>query len=217
MKISKQVVVILSFSVLFIVAIAASAFAAEKADYVFKNGAIYTIDSRNPTAQAVAVTGSGTAIPTIEFEKTGEDIQVKPIITPDGYIRLEIKLKQMILNGRAGPGQLDPPIIDERDANTNVIVKNNNTVVLGGLREQNRTELTYGVPWVQDIPLIGWLFKNKNNDKKKTELVLMVTPQIIADKVTMTDKEKFWYDRIDNDWHLPDYFFEDDVTAGKAK
>jgi len=57
MKISKQVVVILSFSVLFIVAIAASAFAAEKADYVFKNGAIYTIDSRNPTAQAIAITG----------------------------------------------------------------------------------------------------------------------------------------------------------------
>ncbi len=57
MKLSKQVVVILSFSVLFIVAIAASAIAAEKADYVFKNGAIYTIDTKNPTAQAIAITG----------------------------------------------------------------------------------------------------------------------------------------------------------------
>ena len=57
MKISKQAVVILSFSVLAIVAIATSAFAAEKADYVFKNGAIYTIDSNNPTAQAIAITG----------------------------------------------------------------------------------------------------------------------------------------------------------------
>ena len=57
MKISKQAVVILSFSVLAIVAIATSAFAAEKADYIFKNGAIYTIDSNNPTAQAIAITG----------------------------------------------------------------------------------------------------------------------------------------------------------------
>ena len=57
MKISKQAAVILSFSVLAIVAIATSAFAAEKADYVFRNGAIYTIDSNNPTAQAIAITG----------------------------------------------------------------------------------------------------------------------------------------------------------------
>lgn len=57
MKISKQAAVILSFSVLVIVAIATSAFAAEKADYVFRNGAIYTIDSNNPTAQAIAITG----------------------------------------------------------------------------------------------------------------------------------------------------------------
>src|SRR5580698_8102434 len=57
MKVSQQVVIILSFSVLFVVAIAANAIAAEKADYVFKNGAIYTIDSKNPTAQAIAITG----------------------------------------------------------------------------------------------------------------------------------------------------------------
>ena len=57
MKISQQLVIILSFSLLVIVATAGSVFAAEKADYVFKNGAIYTIDSKNPTAQAIAVTG----------------------------------------------------------------------------------------------------------------------------------------------------------------
>ena len=57
MKISQQVIVIVSFSMLFILTIAGSAFAADKADYVFKNGAIYTIDSKNPTAQAIAVTG----------------------------------------------------------------------------------------------------------------------------------------------------------------
>jgi predicted amidohydrolase YtcJ len=70
MKISKQIVVILSFSLLVIVAIAASATAADKADYVFKNGAIYTIDSNNPTAQAIAITGKY-----ITYVGTNEGVQ----------------------------------------------------------------------------------------------------------------------------------------------
>jgi len=66
-----------------------------------------------------------------------------------------------------------------------------------------------GVPWLHRIPLLGWLFKNKNYDQQKLELVLMMTPRIIEDAVLITDREKDWYDKIDTDWHLPDWFFDD--------
>src|SRR5215467_9497163 len=57
MKTAKQLVFMISFFVIVVVALAATSLAADKADYVFKNGAIYTIDSTNPTAQAIAITG----------------------------------------------------------------------------------------------------------------------------------------------------------------
>lgn len=175
-----------------------------------------------PYVQASGASSSGTQIPTIEFEKAGVEIQAKPIITPDGFVRLEIQLKQMIFRERVGGGALDPPAIDEREANTNVIVQDQNTVVLGGLRQVRKLEGIDGVPWLHRIPLLGWLFKDKNYDQSKTELVLMMTPRIIRDKANLTDHETKLYNKIDANWHLPDYFFDDvkssdDTLDGAAK
>lgn len=167
------------------------------------------IVERIPYVQASGMSSGGTSVPTIAFEDAGVDIQVKPIITPNGYVRMEIILKQMIFRKRVGTGELDPPQIDIRSATTNVIVQDTNTVVLGGLRQQRRLEQSNGVPWLSQIPLFGWLFKDKQYDQSKMELVLMMTPRIVTDELALNDREKYFYDKIDNDWHLPDYFFDD--------
>ena len=166
------------------------------------------IIERIPYEEAVQGPSANSTTIEIEWERAGVEIEVKPIVTPNGFVRLSVDLAQMINRGRIAGG-LSVPQIDERRADTNVIVKSGNTVVLGGLRQLNRVEGTDGVPWLYEIPLLGWLFKNKNYDHKKTELVLMMTPTIIEDAVSLTDKEKYWYDKIDADWHLPDYFFDD--------
>jgi type II secretory pathway component GspD/PulD (secretin) len=124
-------------------------------------------------------------------------------------VRLQVALEQMIFRGRVGNGQLDPPAIDIRRADTNVIVQDGYTVVLGGLRQQRKLEGSSGVPWLSQIPVLGWLFKSKNYDQSKLELVLMMTPRIIADQLTINDREKYWYEKIDDNWHLPDWFFDD--------
>jgi type II secretory pathway component GspD/PulD (secretin) len=166
-----------------------------------------------PYAEAVSGPSQGTTTQEIEFEEAGVDITAKPIITPNGFVRLEIKLEQRIFRERVGTDPLDPPAIDVRDANTNVIVPDRNTVVLGGLRQIRQLEAIDGVPWFHRIPVIGWLFKNKSYDRSKIELLLMMTPTIIKEEIKMTEKEKYWYDKIDTDWHLPDYFFDDTKSA----
>ncbi|MBI3735778.1 secretin and TonB N-terminal domain-containing protein, partial [Candidatus Sumerlaeota bacterium] len=95
------------------------------------------------------------AVITIRFEEAGEKIAVKPVITPDGHIRLDISLTQDIFRGRVGPGDLDPPLIDERMAKSTVIVKDKNTVVLGGLRGLRTAEIIDAFPWLHRIPVIG--------------------------------------------------------------
>lgn len=167
------------------------------------------IIERIPYIEAVQGPTQGTTVAEVEFEEAGVNIMAKPIITPNGFVRMEIELEQRIFRERVGGGALDPPAIDVRDAETNVIVEDKSTVVLGGLRQKRKLEGTDGLPWFSQIPLIGWLFKDKIYDQRKTELVLMMTPTIIAKSTTLTDQEQYWYDKIDNDWHLPDYFFDE--------
>lgn len=167
------------------------------------------IIERIPYIEAVQGPSGNSVTAEVEFTDAGIRINVLPIVTPNDYVRLEVQLEQMIFRERVGGDALDPPAIDYRNANTNVIVADGNTVVLGGLRQQRKLEGEATVPWLGRIPMFGWLFKNKNYDQSKLELVLMMTPTIIQDTITINDREKFWYDKIDEDWHLPDWFFDD--------
>ncbi len=160
-----------------------------------------------PYVQGTLGTG-GASVLQINFKNVGEEITVKPIITPDKHVRLEVDLEQNIFRNRVGEGALDPPLIDKRKSKSTVIVKNKNTVILGGLRGMERRELIDGVPWLIRIPLIGWMFKDKANELQKTELVLMVTPEILAEAL-LSDSEKKLYDQIDVQWHLPGWFWDD--------
>lgn len=176
--------------------------------------ALIRIIERIPYIEAVQGT-QGVIVGEVEFEEAGVIIQVKPIITPNEYVRLDIELEQRILRRRVAAGSIDarteafnPPQIDVRNAQTTVIVKDGNTVVLGGLRELRKNEGVKGVPWMNRIPVIGWMFKDKNNAYEKKELLLMVTPDVVKEAL-LTDQEKELYDMIDADWHLPDYFLDD--------
>lgn len=170
------------------------------------------IIERIPYIEAVQGPSANTVTAEIEFEEAGIDILAKPIITPNGYVRMEVQLLQRIFRERVGSGALDPPRIDERTADTNVIVESENTVVLGGLRQVRSLEGITAVPWLHRIPLFGWLFKDKNYDQDRTELVLMMTPRIVDDGAALNENEQYWYDKIETEWHLPDYFMDDTDT-----
>lgn len=163
---------------------------------------------------AVAGPGGNTA-ETIKYEEIGETIGVKPIITPDKHVRMDINLKQRIFRFRVGIREgskgLEPPLIDLRDAKSTVIVMDGGTAVLGGLRKRESRDGVVGVPWLHRIPVIGWAFKNKNYDQTRTEMVLMITPSIVEEHV-LTDREKELYDRIDVKWHMPDYMNDETVN-----
>ncbi len=171
------------------------------------------IIERIPYIEAVQGPTVGTIVSEIEFDQAGVTIDVKPIITPSGYVRLDMDLNQRIFRERVGGGALDPPAIDLRQARSTVIVQDEHTVVLGGLRGQRKEDGVDGVPWLHRIPVFGWVFKDKRTAHNRAELVLMVTPTIVEEAL-LTDREKHLYDRIDTDWHKPDYFYDDTKAEG---
>jgi type IV pilus secretin PilQ/predicted competence protein len=145
-----------------------------------------------------------------KFEDIGIRLNVTPNITNNDYVRMELAPEQFINRGVVfSNDQLASGIrVDRRQALTNVIVRDEDTIALGGLRSLDRTDNENGVPWLARVPVIGWLFKNSLRNADKTELMLFVRPKIVKDP-TLKEQEQARYDEIDMSWVLPDYFFDD--------
>ena len=172
-----------------------------------------------PFAETTLAGAGGAPALEIKFETSGIIIDVTPLISSTGAIRLEMDLQQTVFRGRVpGTGALGPPQLDERNARTTVLVDDGETSVLGGLRSLNRNQSTSGVPWLFRIPVIGWLFKDKTYEFVKKELVLMVTPTAVDRPSLLTDRQAEMLGMIDAHWDLPDYFFDDvEMSTGEKE
>src|SRR2546426_11116624 len=107
-------------------------------------------------------------------------LNVTPHVIPHANtVRLEIKVTKnsigTTLNPQAGP------TVDKKEATTEILLRDGETTVLGGIFEENRTDSTQGVPWFNRIPFLGWLFKNEGMSVNQTELLVFVTPIIVKE------------------------------------
>jgi type IV pilus assembly protein PilQ len=73
------------------------------------------------------------------------------------------------------------PTVTRRSADTHLVVNNGETVVLGGIITKSESQSESGVPFLSDIPVIGWLFKKKSKQENETELMIFITPTVIKD------------------------------------
>jgi type IV pilus assembly protein PilQ len=110
---------------------------------------------------------------------TGITLKVTPSINSDGRIAMHLIPAVIQLSGV--PNGVAPPPTATRETNTNVIVRNGETIVIGGLIQDSQSETVYKVPLLGDIPVLGWLFKKKSMSRTRKELLIFVTPRILED------------------------------------
>ena len=139
-----------------------------------------------------AVIEQGTEIPyqesassgatTTQFKKAVLSLKVTPQITPDDRVILDLTVSKdsvgQILPSATG-GSV--PSIDTREISTQVLVNDGQTVVLGGILETERRDTVNKVPFLGDIPGLGWLFRSKGKTDNKDELLIFVTPKILRE------------------------------------
>jgi len=123
----------------------------------------------------------------IQYRDVGTKLTVRPTINQDGYVSLLI---QQEINQATSEVQFDAPVISTREAVTQVLVRNGQTIVIGGLRDQQKDRTQGGVPILSGIPILGGLFGRADRKTSRTELFLFLTPRILktdadADSVTM--------------------------------
>ena len=124
---------------------------------------------------------------TVQFKKAVLSLEVTPQITPDNNIIMDLRVHkdnvgQVISTGGLG-GTV--PSIDTRAVETQVLVEDGQTVVLGGIYETERTETINKVPFLGDIPAVGVLFRSKSVRNDKSELLIFVTPRILEEGSTI--------------------------------
>jgi len=141
---------------------------------------VVTTDNKEATIE------QGTQIPYSTVSASGTNVQfvdatlslkVTPHITPDGRVSMKVDVKNDS-QGDVAPGSTTPSI-NKKKATTDVLIKDGETTVIGGILQITRNESRSGVPWLSKIPVLGYLFRRDLNTVQNRELLIFITPRIL--------------------------------------
>ncbi|MGB3096620.1 MAG: hypothetical protein WBB46_07825, partial [Candidatus Deferrimicrobiaceae bacterium] len=140
---------------------------------------VVTIDNKE------AMIEQGTQIPYSTVSASGTNVQfvdatlslkVTPHITPEGSIIMKLEAKNDSQGATGASGQ---PAINKKKATTEVLVRDGETAVIGGILQVSRKEDQQAVPWLSKIPILGFFFKRDTTQSSNRELLIFVTPKIL--------------------------------------
>jgi MSHA type pilus biogenesis protein MshL len=168
---------------------------------------------------ATTVTPASGAVTTAEqvnFVDVGIQLYVTPCINKDGFVTMKIRPVVSSVSSRikttASPDGV--PIVKTSEAETSVSVKDGVTLVMGGLIEDRIVKTEDRIPLLGDIPVLGLPFRKTQNEKKKTELVIFLTPTVIsgeyAEKIPQMERESYseYYDNVRKDIQAKDLYYQ---------
>lgn len=156
--------------------------------------AYITVGQNVPLLTTSTVITGGATQQSVERKDVGITLKITPQISEGEYVKLDID--QDISAVTPNKGQATDIVLSTRKAKTSVVVKDKDTVVIGGLLQDQETDAVNKIPLLGDIPLLGWLFKTTHKERTKTNLIIVLTPRIIRGaqelaEVSASQKEKF--------------------------
>jgi general secretion pathway protein D len=140
--------------------------------------AVLQVGDQVPVTSLQSATALGNTFTSVSYKDTGVILSITPHISESGRVMLQ--LVQEVSNVAPGTGNgSTTPTIQQRKVSTQVVVNNGDSLMLGGLMQNSRTNTANQLPVVGDIPVFGNAFKNKNDTVAKTELLIMITPHVV--------------------------------------
>jgi type IV pilus assembly protein PilQ len=136
----------------------------------------------------MAFTESGSKVPyvsyddgdkTVEFEDAVLRLEITPHVIDTTYLKMKILVKKDEVDFSDATKVDGNPTIVKKQTSTNLIVRNNETIVISGLTKQTLSDATSQVPGLGDVPGLGWLFKGNNKSDDMEEILIFVTPSIL--------------------------------------
>jgi type IV pilus assembly protein PilQ len=127
--------------------------------------------------KTTTITGTGLATETITFLSVGFIIDVTPTINVDNRIRLKVRPEV----SEVADARISPPTVDTTVAETEVMIKDGETLVIGGLVSEKMVETATKVPLLGDLPVLGVFFRSTSKDKRRKEILIFVTARVVPD------------------------------------
>jgi general secretion pathway protein D len=136
------------------------------------------------------LSSTGLSQQSIERKDTGITLKITPQISEGEYVKLDIYQEISAVKDALSKGAAADITTTKRSAKTSIVVKDMDTVVIGGLIQDQDSETINKVPFLGDIPLLGWFFKTKSKGRTKTNLMIVLTPRIIRGAQEMEEVSK---------------------------
>lgn len=135
------------------------------------------IGAEVPVQLGETVGVGGTSTTNIQYRPTGIELQITPRINDDGVVNLTIRQELSSVSGTSGINQ--NPIFQNQEIETTVIVRDGENVILGGLIQESNDRLNSGVPFLNQVPVLGGLFSYQQDNNERTELFIVLRPEIV--------------------------------------
>ena len=147
------------------------------------------------TSETTNTSSESNVTSTIQFKDTGVLLEVTPRVNAGGMVVLDIS-QEVNDVAETATSEIDSPTITQRKIDTSVAVQSGETLVLGGLIKENNENSNEGVPGARHIPIFGWLFSSDRKSKKRTELVVLITPTAVTDRAEARDVTKEYQNKL---------------------
>jgi general secretion pathway protein D len=151
-----------------------------------QNAAVTTTEDRPTTTsqQGTATTSNSFS----GFQGAGITLNISPSISSNNYLRLNIDLQVSRFLTPFDPAASVPGVKTTRQVKTQVTMPSGSTMVLGGVIEDKEADSKAGIPFLKDIPILGWFFSNASTEKAKTNLYFFLTPHILDETISRTSR-----------------------------
>jgi general secretion pathway protein D len=140
-------------------------------------------------------------VSTIEYRDTGVILSIQPRIGSNGRVVLDIEQEVSTVAETTSSG-IDSPTIRQRKIKTHVVVENGGTLALGGIIQERNNKTNSKVPGAGDVPILGNLFRTKNNTASRTELLILIRPHVIQDGADANAITEYWRKKLAGPNHL---------------
>ena len=136
------------------------------------------------TATSTGITGTlGAAINSVQYRDTGNILTILPQVNSKGLVNMEIRQEVSdVQQGQASFGNTNSPAFTTREAETTVVVQDGETVIIGGIITDSIQHNRTGVPYLMDIPFLGWAFRVNSDTNDRTELIVLISPYVVRNR-----------------------------------
>jgi general secretion pathway protein D len=128
------------------------------------------------------ITANAPIVNSVNYQQTGVVMEVTPRVNSGGLVTLDVQQDVSEVSGIVTTPGLNSPTFNDRNVSSRVVVQDGQTVGLAGLIRDNATINNQGIPWLKDVPLLGFLAGTQNNTRQRTELLILITPHVMHDQ-----------------------------------